>query len=192
MEKKSLITVISEECLKHENPYEPSSRLIPIYESRNRFEYKEAKEYEEQILNLVHSKKYIQGIKDMRIDSSSDTPINLHTYNSALWAARGAVTAAELLDEYKHSFALIRPPGHHASFSGSVIYQIPWGFCYFNNIAIATKYLIKNKKADRIAILDMDFHYGEGTQSIFKDNDNVRCFSIHGRTHFPPVKAFSA
>lgn len=192
MDKKSLIAVISEECLKHRNPNEPASRLMLIYQEKDKFNYINPYEYKEDVLSLVHPKEYINKIKNKTSYSSPDTPIGNNTYHSALYAARGAITAAEVLDEYRHAFALIRPPGHHASFSGSIIYGIPWGFCYFNNMAIATTYLLKNKKADKIAVLDMDFHYGEGTQSIFKENENVTCFSIHANTNFPPVAKIKA
>lgn len=87
-------------------------------------------------------------------------------YNIAALAAGAAVQAAEAgLDE--PSFALIRPPGHHASADSS------WGFCYFNNMAIALDHLKRNGRINKAYVLDFDLHYGDGTVNILRGKGYV-------------------
>jgi acetoin utilization deacetylase AcuC-like enzyme len=87
-------------------------------------------------------------------------------YDVAALAAGGAIQAATLgLEE--PCFALIRPPGHHAS-AGSA-----WGFCYFNNMAIALVHLKAKKKIQSSYVLDIDLHFGDGTVNILKGKDDV-------------------
>jgi acetoin utilization deacetylase AcuC-like enzyme len=73
------------------------------------------------------------------------------------------------------AYALIRPPGHHAE------QNVFGGFCYFNSNAIAARYLGRH---GRVAILDIDYHHGNGQQSIFYRRDNVLTISIHGHPSF--------
>ena len=101
-------------------------------------------------------------------------PMTAGTWKAAYAAAQVALTAADLLANGEASaFALCRPPGHHASkaYLG--------GYCYLNNAAIAAQSLIDRGKK-HAAILDVDFHHGNGTQSIFYDRSDVLFASIHG------------
>ncbi|MDY0039929.1 MAG: histone deacetylase family protein [Desulforhabdus sp.] len=87
-------------------------------------------------------------------------------YNIAALAAGTAIEAAEIgLEE--PSFALIRPPGHHASADSS------WGFCYFNNMAIALEHLRRSGLIRTAYVLDFDMHFGDGTVSILRDRGYV-------------------
>ncbi len=98
-------------------------------------------------------------------------PLVKGTYEAAVGSARCAITAANLiLNNQRAAYALCRPPGHHAGkdFSG--------GYCYFNNTAIAAKML---SARGRVAILDVDYHHGNGTQDIFYEDDRVLTISIH-------------
>lgn len=99
--------------------------------------------------------------------------LDKHTYTSAKAAADSALTAAELIfsKKEKKAFAMCRPPGHHAG------YDHFGGYCIFCNAAIAAQYL---SRLGRIAILDVDFHHGNGIQGIFYDQPNVLYVSIHG------------
>ncbi len=115
---------------------------------------------EEDIL-LCHS----QGLLDMEKSCEARFPV-------ALRAAGGAVTAAELALDGFVSFGLIRPPGHHANPDHN------WGFCYFNNMAIAIKKLLAEKKISSAVILDIDLHFGDGTDAIFMGYKNVRVLNI--------------
>jgi len=101
------------------------------------------------------------------------TPITAGTWSAATTAANVALTgAAKILEGERGAFALCRPPGHHAAadYFG--------GYCFLNNAAVATQYLLDNDAA-RVAILDIDYHHGNGTQSIFYDRSNVLFVSIH-------------
>ena len=99
-------------------------------------------------------------------------PITADTWDSARWSAYSAVCAAqEVLAGATSCYALARPPGHHAT------RDLAGGFCYLNNSAIAAQVL--RGQHDRIAILDVDVHHGNGTQSVFYDRDDVLTVSIH-------------
>jgi acetoin utilization deacetylase AcuC-like enzyme len=102
------------------------------------------------------------------------TPILEGTYEAAYWSAQCALTAADLLlRDQSAAYALCRPPGHHA---GRDLYG---GFCYLNNVAIAARYIQKHSATSRIAILDIDFHHGNGTQTIFYQDSTVLYCSLH-------------
>jgi len=100
------------------------------------------------------------------------TPIGYGTWESAYWSALSALNAAELLRKGKRRvvFALTRPPGHHA---GQFFFG---GYCYLNNAALAAEFLAVSGK---VAILDFDFHHGNGTESIFYARRRVLYTSIH-------------
>jgi acetoin utilization deacetylase AcuC-like enzyme len=111
-------------------------------------------------------------------------PIVAGTYRAARAAADAALTgAALLLEGQRLAYALCRPPGHHA---GSDLYG---GYCYLNNAAIAAHYLgvagtldsasPTSQRPRRVALLDIDFHHGNGTQQIFYERDDVLFVSIH-------------
>lgn len=96
-------------------------------------------------------------------------------FRIAALAAGGAVKAAEISLECP-SFALIRPPGHHAGFNFN------GGFCFFNNIAIAVKKLVVSGLVKRALIVDVDLHYGNGTFDIFSNDPDVDFRNIFGRS----------
>ncbi|KNC96500.1 uncharacterized protein SPPG_08089 [Spizellomyces punctatus DAOM BR117] len=103
------------------------------------------------------------------------------TFQAAYEAAQVALTGAELLIEEKaHGiFALCRPPGHHAQ------RDLCGGYCFFNNAAIAVRHLIHVLKVGRVAIIDIDYHHGNGTQEIFYENSNPLYVSLHGALDYP-------
>jgi acetoin utilization deacetylase AcuC-like enzyme len=104
------------------------------------------------------------------------TPLNKNAFIAARSGVNCALTGAELLLEGYHSaYALIRPPGHHAE------KDVFGGFCYFNNASIAAHFLSKYGK---IAILDIDYHHGNGHQQIFYSRSDVFTVSIHGNPTF--------
>ena len=108
------------------------------------------------------------------------TPIVEGTYQAARSAVDCALTAADLvLAGDQAAYALCRPPGHHAARS------VLGGFCYFNNAAIAARYLC-DRAGGPAAILDLDYHHGNGTQQIFYDRDEVLYVSLHA----DPDRAF--
>ena len=103
-----------------------------------------------------------------------ETSITETTLDAALGSAAAALDASQaILDGDTGAFALCRPPGHHAS-----VDQFG-GYCFLNNAALAAEKLRQNG-AKRVAIVDVDFHHGNGTQSIFYDRDDVFFASLHG------------
>jgi Deacetylases, including yeast histone deacetylase and acetoin utilization protein len=109
--------------------------------------------------------------------AGGSSPIDSGTWQAALGSAHAALEASRLvLQGDREAYALCRPPGHHAyrDFGG--------GFCYLNNVAIAANYLAR--ELGRVAILDIDTHHGNGTQSIFYRRDDVHFVSVHGDPNF--------
>lgn len=113
------------------------------------------------------------------------TPLTKGTYKAALAAVDVALSGAhELLKGVKPVYCLCRPPGDHAE------YKTMGGYCYFNNAALAATQLAAKGK---VAILDIDFHHGSGTQSIFYDRSDILYVSIHvdPRVRFPYSSGFA-
>jgi acetoin utilization deacetylase AcuC-like enzyme len=138
-------------------------------------------------LKLVHEPDYIQLIEKYCASGGGlldlgDTPVSPKSFETALFAVGGALDAVNLVmaGRFKNAFALVRPPGHHAG----PYYAM--GFCLFNNVAIAATDLLKSSNIERILILDVDAHHGNGTQEIFYDTDRVLYISLHeDPTGFP-------
>lgn len=102
----------------------------------------------------VHSESHVKGVSRQGL------------YNIAALAAGTSIEAA-LIGMSEPCFALIRPPGHHASADSA------WGFCYFNNMAIALEHLRRAGRIRTAYVLDFDMHYGDGTVSILRDRGYV-------------------
>jgi acetoin utilization deacetylase AcuC-like enzyme len=146
-------------------------------------------------IKYVHTENLINEVKRMseRAESTGnvqsldmDTLVSPKTYEAALYSVGGNLDAVDkiLSGEIRNCFAAIRPPGHHSN-----SYKCA-GFCIFNNVAIATEYLFREKDFERVAIIDWDCHHGNGTQDIFyngSENGDVVFFSSHqdGRTLYP-------
>ncbi len=100
------------------------------------------------------------------------SPILEGTWEAAYWSAQCALSAAgRILRGDRVAYALCRPPGHHAAA------DLYGGFCYLNNAAIAARAL--QQEGGRVAVLDVDYHHGNGTQAIFYDDPEVLYYSIH-------------
>jgi acetoin utilization deacetylase AcuC-like enzyme len=108
------------------------------------------------------------------------TPLTAGTYEAARSAVDCALsTARAVLDGEPIAYGLCRPPGHHATRS------LYGGYCFFNNAAIAAAYAVA-ETAGRVAVLDVDYHHGNGTQQVFYDRDDVAFVSLHG----DPARAY--
>ena len=104
------------------------------------------------------------------------TPLNHNAYLAARRAVDCALTCSQaLLEGRMLAYALVRPPGHHAE------YRAFGGFCYFNSAAVAAHHL---SKYGRVAILDIDYHHGNGQQNIFYHRNDILTISIHGHPRF--------
>jgi len=114
-------------------------------------------------IRLVHSNQHIEYIQRMGL-----------TYEVALLAVGGAIRAAKLAVGGEPSFGLIRPPGHHASRNHC------WGFCFFNNMAISIAKLRKEGRIRKALIVDIDLHFGDGTDNIFQNVSEVVYFHPEG------------
>ncbi|MFQ6123815.1 MAG: histone deacetylase family protein [Candidatus Heimdallarchaeota archaeon] len=137
-------------------------RVRRIYtELQGVFDFITPKPGREEDLELVHSKTHIEAVKRHAI-----------TYKVALLAVGGAILTAELARQGTPGFGLIRPPGHHASPNSS------WGFCFFNNMAIAIEKLRNEGKIRQAFILDIDLHFGDGTVTYFKRIPDVSILNI--------------
>ena len=126
-----------------------------------------------------HIPRFIEG-KLGYYALAAETTISEGTYEAALASAQVALTGAARVNAgARAAFALCRPPGHHASTDQY------GGYCFINNAAAAAQYM-RNHGADKVAVLDVDFHHGNGTQEIFYDRDDVLFVSLHG----DPMDAF--
>jgi acetoin utilization deacetylase AcuC-like enzyme len=172
--------IFSEKCLEYSWPghIERPERIKKALELLKRqYEFLEPKPASQQDLLTVHSKEYVDLIKNAKAGSylDGDTPAPENIYEYALLSAGAALLAAQ-----KHGFSLMRPPGHHAGRNGIALGASTLGFCYFNNIAIAIK------KLDLpTLILDIDGHHGNGTQEIFQGNPKVTFISFHRHPTYP-------
>ncbi|KAI0327689.1 Arginase/deacetylase [Cubamyces sp. BRFM 1775] len=112
-------------------------------------------------------------------------PITENTFHAAIAAAQVTLTAARALaDDHttpanRGTFALVRPPGHHAQDG------LCGGYCFLNNAAIAAKYLLQHRGWGNVAILDIDYHHGNGTQQIFYEDPRVLYVSLHAADDYP-------
>jgi acetoin utilization deacetylase AcuC-like enzyme len=115
---------------------------------------------------LVHTENHLS-----RVQNDYD-----QVYHTALLAVGGALLAAEYAYNQQAIFAAIRPPGHHASPDGY------WGFCYFNNVAIAVRHCCINKNIQNALIVDFDLHFGDGSNNTFRNDPLVTYYSGQGYT----------
>ena len=136
-------------------------------------------------LTTVHQAEYISRIEAYCRQGGgwwdADTMISTGSYKAALYAAGGSIAAvaAVMNRDVSCAYALVRPPGHHATHNNAM------GFCLFNNIAIAANYALKTYKMERVLIIDFDVHHGNGTQAAFEHNPYVLYISTHQYPLFP-------
>jgi acetoin utilization deacetylase AcuC-like enzyme len=139
---------------------------------------------------LCHSTDYIAMVERTagidRYDFDPDTHTSRDTFKTALLAAGGVLTAVEavLAGAADNAFAIVRPPGHHA------MPERAMGFCFFNNVAIAARWLIDRRGLGRVMIIDWDLHHGNGTQEIFYESRDVLYASTHQFPHYPGTGSF--
>jgi acetoin utilization deacetylase AcuC-like enzyme len=151
---------------------------LDYIEARDGFKY----------LGLFHTDEYINKIKSsckILLDDDftiidGETHINRYSFDIASLAVGASVQAAESAKTGNDAFAIVRPPGHHAHSDYS------HGFCLFNNMAIATEHLIQmNYGNEKILIVDLDLHHGDGTEEYALGRKDVFYFSMHQDGLFP-------
>ncbi len=172
----------SRKSLEYNYPGHPESskriKIIKDYLGKKDYSFTKPTPCTEKDLLRVHTKKHLEAVRrGAFIDP--DTPSLPHIYDYAILSAGSAINALENSLKNEISFSLMRPPGHHATADRVM------GFCYFNNIAIATASYLKDNPSKKVAILDIDVHHGNGTEEIFRDNQNVLYVSIHQYPLFP-------
>ena len=122
------------------------------------YEFMEPCAAKEEDIAAIHRSSHIRHVRGLGL------------YRISALAAGGAIQAA-VLGLKEPCFALIRPPGHHASADTS------WGFCYFNNMAVALEKLKRDGAIEKAFALDIDLHFGDGTVNIFNKRDYVSIFN---------------
>ena len=183
-----------ERYLRHDTgPNHPESpeRLKAIYQGIKEADLLpkltliQAKRAELKWIETIHSKNYIKRFEAACHSGNTtfdypDNQICAETFETALLAVGGILDAVRLTMTGKldNVFCAVRPPGHHAEHYASL------GFCYFNNVAIAARYLQEKWGIQRVGIVDFDVHHGNGTQHLFEEDPTVFYYSIHQHPTF--------
>jgi acetoin utilization deacetylase AcuC-like enzyme len=135
---------------------------------------------DEKNIELVHSPKMIEHIRHVcksggGVLDLGDTPVSPKSFNIALLSCGAVLTCCDAVmsGRVRSAFAAGRPPGHHAEPDRAM------GFCLFDNIAVAARYLQQRHGIQKIAIVDFDVHHGNGTQAAFEEDPSVLFISIH-------------
>jgi acetoin utilization deacetylase AcuC-like enzyme len=171
----------------HPERPERAEAMIEMAESLTRpdLKFMASREATYQEIASCHQPEYIETVARTasldRFDFDPDTHSSRDTYETALLAAGGVLTAVEAVMDgaIDNGFAIVRPPGHHALPNRAM------GFCFFNNVAIAAKWLIESRGLKRVMIVDWDVHHGNGLQDIFYESPEVLYVSTHQFPHYP-------
>jgi acetoin utilization deacetylase AcuC-like enzyme len=139
-------------------------------------------------LQLVHKPSYLDLVRrelsNVRTTaelSTGDTLISPGSLEAAQYAAGGVLNAVDavMTKRVKNAFCAVRPPGHHATPTRGM------GFCIYNNVAIAARYVQKTYGVKRVLIVDWDYHHGNGTQDTFYEDESVFIFDTHHYGAYP-------
>lgn len=136
-------------------------------------------------IERVHPRDYINRVRNSCLQAPAfldpDTYINRKSCDVAELAVSAVLTACDRVMEkqVRNAFCAVRPPGHHAEKNRAM------GFCIFNNVAVAARYLQEKYSLSRILIVDWDVHHGNGTQDIFYEDPSVMYFSVHEYPYYP-------
>ena len=135
-----------------------------------------------EALEAVHDLRYLDHLRALSESGGGyldgDTATNAHSWEAAVLASGASVAAVEDAMGGTPSFAIVRPPGHHAGAAYAM------GFCLLNHVAVAAAHAL-SLGARRVAILDWDVHHGNGTQDIFYGREDVLYLSVHRSPFYP-------
>jgi len=171
-------------CLEYSAPNHPErpariARSVPLLKKRHPdWEWRIPEPASEAAVLRAHSRDHVEKIRSATRDFDADTPFYPKIYEHALRSTGAAIEAARAALNGERAFSLMRPPGHHATRDRAM------GFCYFNDIAIATLDALENS-AKRVAIWDFDAHHGNGTEAIVAHNSQIAFASIHQFPGYP-------
>ncbi|HET7040294.1 MAG TPA: histone deacetylase [Gemmatimonadales bacterium] len=148
-----------------------------------RITWEEASPADRGLLERVHAPAYLDHLEAMdargggRLDP--DTVMNAASLRAARLAAGAAVAAAEAALAGRPAFALVRPPGHHATADRAM------GFCLLNNVVVAARAALERHGLERVLIVDWDVHHGNGTQALVEREPRIRYVSLHQWPLYP-------
>ena len=133
---------------------------------------------------MIHDSEHVYKIKKTaghHVDLDPDTHASPLTWQTAALAVGGLLECVDqvMTEQSQNAFAFVRPPGHHAERERAM------GFCFFNNVAIAAEYALRQHNAKRIVIMDYDVHHGNGSQHSFYDRSDVFYISTHRYPFYP-------
>ncbi len=141
---------------------------------------------EDEWVTQIHTPGYVATLtrespSSGRVSLDPDTSMSPGSLDAAYLAAGGALAAVDAImaRQVEHVFCAVRPPGHHAEAGRAM------GFCFFNNVAIAARYVQRKYGLSRVLIVDWDVHHGNGTQHSFEQDPSVLFFSTHQYPHYP-------
>ena len=195
-----MIVYTHNDCLKkfngkgHPERKERLDSIISSIKSSNlKVEFREAPLVDLETVALVHPTKHIEkifsiipkeGIVGVEKETYADTMLCPESKNAILRSCGAGIAAVkDLMEKNERIFCAIRPPGHHAETIRAN------GFCFINNVAVAARYLQKQYKINKVAIIDFDVHHGNGTQEIFYKDQSVAYGSSHEFPLFPGTGA---
>jgi len=140
----------------------------------------------EEAIVAVHSRDHINRVHHVAEEPGGgcmdpDTVVSPRSFAAAVLAAGAAIRACEAVarGEAYNAVCLVRPPGHHATANRAM------GFCLFNNVAVAARYVQQQGLVQKVAIIDWDVHHGNGTQEVFYRDGSVFYLSIHRFPFYP-------
>lgn len=195
---RSVAFIYDERCLDHSNGARHPERPERIRAIRDHLERNDLLGRLRSIrpepcpierIETVHTPAYIETLRaacqGAPAQLDPDTGVSSGSWEAALLSAGGALAACDAVysGNAAAAFSCCRPPGHHAEADRAM------GFCLFNNVAIAARYLQTGYRLGKILIVDWDVHHGNGTQHMFEDDGTVLYFSTHQFPHYPGTGA---
>ena len=188
--KTAIIT--SETSLNHDTGSghpESISRVTSIIEKLKRNKkliWKNPTTYNREIIKNTHSKAYVDDIENsFPLEGlkflDGDTVISPGSKNATFDAVGSIISAIDGVEnkEFRAAHCVTRPPGHHAEKDKAM------GFCVINNISVAANYLVSKYNYKKVAVLDWDCHFGNGSYDILKSNKNIFFSSLHQYPYYP-------